>query len=72
VLVVLVAIFFHTLYNSGIGYDQKEAIKRIEELACIENYTEDHLLPQAAHNADADVDDPEQQRLMQEDLDEPE
>jgi len=70
VLVVLVAIFFHTLNNSDIGYDQKEAIKRIEELACIEKYTEDHLLPQAAHNADAD--DPEQQRLMQEDLDEPE
>lgn len=47
---------------------QEEAIKRIEELTYIDKYTNDHLLPQAAHNDDAD--DPEQQRLMQEDLDE--
>jgi len=60
-------LYFYKALNK-IG--QKEAIKRIEELACIEKYTEDHLLPQAAHNADAD--DPEQQRLMQEDLGEPE
>lgn len=52
---------------------QEEALKRIEELTYIDRYTKKenektHLLPQAAHNDDAD--DPEQQRLMQEDLDE--
>lgn len=59
---------------------KKEAIKRVEELTHIDRYSdstkdycmvadnhEDYLMPIAAHN---DNDDPEQQKLMQQDIDE--
>ena len=44
-----------------------EAQKRVSELAEIDRYTKkDHLIPVAAHNDNAN--DPEQQKLMEEDL----
>ncbi len=51
---------------------RKEAIKRVEELTYINKYTTEckcnHLTPIAAHNDNTN--DEEQQRLMQQDIDE--
>lgn len=46
---------------------KEEAQKRVSELTEIDRYTkQDHLMPVAAHNDNTD--DPEQQKLMEEDL----